>query len=678
MDHGRVAGAVIDAVGGKDNIAAAAHCATRLRLVLHDPDKIDQNALDRDSDVKGTFAAGGMFQIIIGPGDVDVVFDGLLQRGVSETSKEELKDVAAGRKNPFSRFIKVIADIFIPILPALIAGGLTMSLTNVLTAEGLFGEQAVVERAPWLSDYAEILQVISASVFAMLPVLIGFSAVKRFGGNPYLGAALGAAMVSSDLVNAYEQIEAEAAGTLESWQVFGLEVSQVGYQGQVIPMIAVAWVLAAIEKRLHKWLSGTADFLVTPLLTMIVTGFLAFVVVGPGMRVVSDGITDGILWIYTNGFAFGGLLFGLVYSPIVITGLHQSFPAIELPYLADIAQTGGSFILPIAAVANVGQAAAAFAIFIRTKDAKFKGLSGASSVSALFGITEPAIFGVNLRLKWPLFCGMVGGGAGGALVALFDLRNQSLGSAGILTPVSMVPGDIPMLIVALVVSFVVSLALTLVYASTRGRKDMLAIDEGAPSEDAAPAASDAPEASAASTASAASGVSAADSGEVISLGAPLSGAVVPLSDVPDEGFASGAVGKGIAIDPSGDTVIAPADAKVIMTFPTGHAVGLRLDDGVDILVHIGIDTVGMEGKGFTVHVDKGDMVRRGDPLVTFTRSAIIEAGCSPVTPVLVVNHRKFATVDPVASDDVDVGDNLIHVTAKAPSGDDVSQEASSK
>lgn len=669
MDHGRVARTVVDAVGGKDNIVAAAHCATRLRLVLSDQDRIDQNTLDRDEDVKGTFAAGGMYQIIIGPGDVNNVYDELLKYGVSEASTEELKDVAAGKQNPFSRFIKVIADIFVPMLPALIAGGLTMSLTNVLTAEGLFGEESVVQRAPWLTDYAAILQVISASVFAMLPVLIGFSAVKRFGGNPYLGAALGAAMVSTDLVSAYDSVAAEAAGTLEHWQVFGLEVSQVGYQGQVIPMIAVAWVLAVIEKRLHKWLSGTADFLVTPLVTMIVTGFLAFVVVGPVMRFVSDGITDGILWIYTNGSIFGGLFFGLVYSPIVITGLHQSFPAIELPYLADIAQTGGSFLLPIAAVANVGQAAAAFAVFLRSKDAKFKGLSGASSVSALFGITEPAIFGVNLRLKWPQFCGMVGGAVGGALVSLFDLRNQSLGSAGILAVVSMVPGDIPMLVVAMVVSFIVSLAVTLVYASTKGKNDMLAMDEGAPLEDAAPSGTSAPGA-------AGQDADTAPSGPSTTLGSPLSGTVVPLADVPDAGFASGAVGKGLAVDPSGDTVCAPDDGKVIMTFPTGHAVGLRLDNGVELLVHIGLDTVNMDGEGFTVHVDKGDTVHRGDPLVSFTRSAIVDAGYSPVTPVLVVNHRKFAAVDPVASGEVDTGDGIIAVTEKAPAN--ATQEASTK
>lgn len=664
MDHSRVARTVLDAVGGTDNITAAAHCATRLRLVLHDEDKVNQDALDRDEDIKGTFSTGGMYQVIIGPGDVDTVFAKLIASGVSEATTDELKETAVKKQNLFSRFVKVIADIFVPMLPALIAGGLTMSLTNVLTAEGLFGDASVVQNAPWLTDYAAMLALIAAAVFAALPVLIGFSAVKRFGGNPYLGTALGAAMVSPDLVNAYAQVDAEAEGTLEYWQVFGLEVSQVGYQGQVLPMIAVAWFLAAIEKRLHKWLSGTTDFLVTPLVTLIISGFLAFVVVGPVMRTASDVITEGLLWSYTNGFIFGGMLFGLVYSPIVVTGLHQSFPAIELPMIADVAGTGGSFIMAIAAAANVAQAAAAFAVFLRTRNAKFKALSGASSVSAIFGITEPAIFGVNLRLKWPFFCAMVGGAAGGTFAALFDLRNQALGSAGILTTVSIIPSDIPMLLVTLAIAFGTSFAVTMAYALTRGKASLEEMD--AMSEDALPLPGE--QDSQDSTASADSAGTAATATahpdtETSTVAAPLQGTVVPLADVPDAGFASGAVGKGVAVDPTGDTVTAPADGEVIMTFPTGHAVGVRLDNGIDMLIHIGLDTVNMEGEGFTVHVSKGDRVQAGTPLITFSREAIESAGFSALTPVLVVNHRKFHAVSTASADGAEAatGDPLLHV-----------------
>ncbi len=678
MDHGRVARTVLDAVGGADNISAAAHCATRLRLVLFDETKVDQAALDNDSDIKGTFSAGGMFQIIVGPGDVDVVYKKLTGLGVREVSKDEAKTVAAEKQNVATRFIKTIADIFVPVLPALIAGGLMMSLNNVLTAEGLFGPRSVIEMVPWVTDYAAMIQLISSAVFAFLPVFIGFSAVKRFGGNPYLGGAMGAAMVSGDLINAYAQVAAEQAGEMPYWHVFGLEVAQVGYQGQVIPVLCVAWILATVEKRFHKWLKGTADFLLSPLFTMLITGFLAFVVVGPFMRIVSGGITDGLLWLYTNGGPFGGLIFGLLYSPIVITGLHQSFPAIELPLIANVATTGGSFIFPIASMANVAQGAAALAIFLKVRDPKFRGLAGASSASALFGITEPAIFGVNLRLRWPFFCGLVGAGVASAFVALLDLRSQSLGAAGVIGFVSMVPKDIPLFLVALLISFAGAFGVTWMYGSSRGKASLDAFNQGG----AAAVMDAAEEGSIASipvdvdpvTSAGDGGVATAVAvkpkasamipGTVTEIRSPLRGRLVPLEQVPDPGFASGAVGQGVAIDPSEGIVTAPEDGTVVMAFATGHAIGLKLDSGVELLIHIGIDTVNMEGRGFQVHVSRGDSFAAGTPLISFDIAAIAGAGYSPITPVLVTNHRQFAGVQPNAGSQVLPGGDLLRVSAK--------------
>ena len=370
MDHPRVAKTVLEAVGGPDNISAAAHCATRLRLVLKDPGKVDQATLDNDPDVKGTFTAGGLFQIIIGPGDVDHVFRGLIAGGVRELSKDEAKQEAAQKDNIVIRFIKTISDIFVPVLPALIAGGLMMAINNVLTAAGLFGELSLVEQYPGIADYASMINTISSAAFAFLPVLIGFSAVKRFGGNVYLGAAMGAAMVSSELANAWSATELAAAGEIQYWHVFGLDVAKIGYQAQVIPVLAVSWLLAFVEKRLHKILKGTADFLLTPLLTMLITGFAAFVIVGPITRVGADAITDGLQWLYVTAGPLGGLIFGLLYSPIVVTGLHQSFPAVELPLINSGA---GSFIFPIASMANVAQGAATLAVLVLARDAKLKG-----------------------------------------------------------------------------------------------------------------------------------------------------------------------------------------------------------------------------------------------------------------------------------------------------------------
>ena len=678
MDHGRVAQTVLAAVGGADNISAAAHCATRLRLVLVDESVIDQAALDNDPDIKGTFAAGGMFQIIVGPGDVNIVYDKLIGAGVHEVSKDEAKTVAAQKQNPFSRFIKTIADIFVPVLPALIAGGLMMSLNNVLTAPDLFGPKSVIEMAPWVEDYAAMIQLISSAAFAFLPVLIGFSAVKRFGGNPYLGAAMGAAMVSSDLVNAYGMVEAVENGTMQYWHVFGLEVAQVGYQGQVIPVLCVAWILATVEKRFHKWFKGTTDFLLSPLLTMIVTGFLAFVIVGPAMRIVASGITDGLLWVYSHGGPLGGLIFGLLYSPIVVTGLHQSFPAIELPLINDVATTGGSFIFPIASMANVAQGAAALAVFFLVRDAKFRGLAGASSASALFGITEPAIFGVNLRLKWPFFCGLVGAGVGSTLIALFDVRSQSLGAAGVIGFVAIIPEHIPMFFVSLIASFVCAFLATWLFGRSRGKASIDAINNsalGAAVEASAEELVPEPVEAIASVDTLSDGgvatavvakkkAPAMIPGTITEIRSPLHGMVVPLEEVPDPGFASGAVGKGVAIDPAEGTVFAPEDGKVTMAFKTGHAIGLTTDSGVELLIHIGIDTVNMEGKGFHVHVAKGDTVTAGTPLISFDIDAIIAAGYSTITPVLVTNHRRFAQVDSDASQEVVPGDHLLIVSAK--------------
>ena len=363
MDHAKVAGEVVEAVGGASNISAAAHCATRLRLVIADESKINQQALDDNEDLKGTFAAGGMFQIIVGPGDVDQVYANMVaNHGVREVSKDEAKEEAEKGGNLFSRFIKMIADIFVPILPALVAGGLMMAINNVMTAEGLFGEQSLTQMYPGIADYAALINMVSSAAFASLPVLVGFSAAKRFGGNVYLGAAIGAAMVSSDLLNAWNTGAALAGEAQVSyWHIFGMDVAKIGYQAQVIPTLAVTYVMCLIEKSLHKVLKGTADFLLTPLITMLVTGFLAFTIIGPVTRVAAEYLTWGINWTYTTLGVVGGLLFGLVYSPIVVTGLHQSFPAIEIPLL-PVNGGVGDFIFPVASMANVAQGAAALAV----------------------------------------------------------------------------------------------------------------------------------------------------------------------------------------------------------------------------------------------------------------------------------------------------------------------------
>ena len=671
MDHAKVAGEVVEAVGGASNISAAAHCATRLRLVIADESKINQQALDDNEDLKGTFAAGGMFQIIVGPGDVDQVYAHMVaDHGVREVSKDEAKEEAEAGGNIFSRFVKMIADIFVPVLPALIAGGLLMALHSVLTAEGLFGDQSVIQMFPAMTDYDALINLVSSAAFASLPVLVGFSAAKRFGGNTYLGAAMGAAMVSPSLLSAYSMTDAVAAAkywayTDQSsvWNLFGLEVTKVGYQAMVIPTLVVTWIMCLIEKSLHKVLKGTADFLLTPLITLLITGFLAFVVVGPVTRELSNYLTYGINWLYTSLGLFGGLIFGFFYSAIVVTGLHQSFPAIEIPLLP--ANGGvGDFIFPIASMANVAQGAAALAVFFKTRDAKLKGLAGAGGVSAVFGITEPAIFGVNLRLRWPFYCAMVAAGIGSAGVALLDVRGQALGAAGFVGFVSIIPKSIPAYLALEVLVFVLSFGFTFAYAMTRGKADM----EGrapAKKEAVVAAAVAAPAGGAAPAAAPAAVPSFSDEAKAdLSVTSPLAGTVVPLEQVKDESFAKGMLGPGIGIEPADGLVVAPFDGTVTVAFPTGHAYGLKSASGVQVLIHIGMDTVKLDGKGFTPRVAKGDVVRRGDVLAEVDLDVIRAAGYETITPVVVTNKKKFGAVTPLASGQIQRGDQLLEVAPK--------------
>ena len=465
MDHKKVAQDINQALG-KDNIQTAAHCATRLRLVLKDKSKVNQKALDQHEAIKGTFEANDQFQIIIGAGDVNNVYAELIKlTNIQEVSTADVKAAATQgkKKNPVMAFIKVLSDIFVPIVPALVAGGLLMALNNVLTAQNLFGPQSVVEMFPNIKDVASIINLLASAPFAFLPILIGFSATKRFGGNPYLGAAMGMAMVMPDLINGYGVANAIADGSMPYWNIFGLSIAQAGYQGSVLPVLVVAFILATLEKFFHKRIPNAFDFTFTPMLSIIITGFLTFTIVGPFMRIVSDGLTDSLAWLYNTTGAIGLGVLGLFYSPIVITGLHQSFPAIETTLLADIARTGGSFIFPVASMANVGQGAATLAIMLLTKNKKQKSLATSASVSAMLGITEPAIFGVNLKLKFPFICGMIASAVACVFIGAFHVLSVAMGPASVIGFISIAPNSILYFIIGIIISICVGFATTYIY-----------------------------------------------------------------------------------------------------------------------------------------------------------------------------------------------------------------------
>ena len=633
MDHKSVAQRVLKDVGGAGNIVAAAHCATRLRLVLKNQDKVDQAVIDNDEDLKGSFLNAGQFQIIVGPGDVNEVHKHLIAAGAPEASKDDLKSIAAKQGNLVSRFIKTIADIFVPLIPVLVGGGMLMALNSLLTSKGIFGPQAVIELFPEWADFADIVNLLSAAPFAFLPVLVGFSATKVFGGNPYLGMTMGAAMVSPALMNGYNVAAslagAEGTDPMKYWNLFGLQVQQAGYQGTVLPIMLVAFILSHIEKFFHKVLKGTIDFIFTPTLTILITGFLTFLLVGPPMFQLGTWLGEGINWLYTVAGPLGGLIFGTFYAFIVMTGMHQAFPPIEMSLWA----TGGSFIFVVASMSNVAQGAAAAGVALTTKNKKIKGIASAAAPSAFLGITEPAMFGVNLALRWPFYIAIVSAGIGSMVTSILGIKAGKLGAADYLgfpsieaTVGAGIPGFLGCLVLTTVIAFVASFIW--------GKK----VESGNTEEAEAPAV---PAATEAST-EAPSAASAETSGEGVELGAHLVGTVVPLVDVKDPTFSSGALGAGTAVEPTEGKLYAPADGKITVAFPTGHAYGLRTEDGLDLLMHIGMDTVELDGKHFTPKVAKGDTVKRGDVIAEFDIPAIKAAGYPLATPLVITNSKKLA------------------------------------
>ena len=659
MDHKSVAQRVLKDVGGAGNIVAAAHCATRLRLVLKNQDKVDQAAIDNDEDLKGSFLNAGQFQIIVGPGDVNEVHKHLIAAGAPEASKDDLKSIAAKQGNLVSRFIKTIADIFVPLIPVLVGGGMLMAVNSVLTSKGIFGPQPFIEMYPEWEGFADIVNLLSAAPFAFLPVLVGFSATKVFGGNPYLGMTMGAAMVSPALMNGYSVAKSlagvEGADPMTYWNLFGLQVQQAGYQGTVLPIMLVAFILANIEKFFHKVLKGTIDFIFTPTLTILITGFLTFLLVGPPMFQLGTWLGEGINWLYTVAGPLGGLIFGTFYAFIVMTGMHQAFPPIEMSLWA----TGGSFIFVVASMSNVAQGAAAAGVALTTKNKKIKGIASASAPSAFLGITEPAMFGVNLALRWPFYIAIVSAGIGSMVTSILGIKAGKLGAAGYLgfpsieaTVGAGIPGFLGCLVLTTVIAFVASFIW--------GKK----VESGNTEEAEAPAV---PAATEAST-EAPSVASAEASGEGVELGAHLVGTVVPLVDVKDPTFSSGALGAGTAVEPTEGKLYAPADGKITVAFPTGHAYGLRTEDGLDLLMHIGMDTVELDGKHFEPKVAKGDTVKRGDVIAEFDIPAIKAAGYPLATPMVITNAKKAATsVEDVQASGASVtnADSLLKVALKA-------------
>ncbi|KUP25005.1 PTS system trehalose-specific EIIBC component [Paenibacillus sp. DMB5] len=617
---------IVRAVGGKENIEVATHCVTRLRFSLYDESKVDSAALDRNDLVKGQFSTQGQFQIVIGPGTVDTVYDEMIKiTGGSRASKDEVKSAAARKQNPLQRAIKMLADIFIPILPAIVTAGLLLGINNILTGPGIFfDEESLVQVYPAWSDIASIINTIASTAFTFLPALIGWAAVTRFGGSPLLGIVLGLILVHPDLLSAYGYANASLEGTVPTWNLFGWHIEKIGYQGQVLPVLVSAYILAVIEKFLNKRVHDSIKLLVVAPVALLITGFLAFTIIGPLTFAIGNAITDGLVYIFDHFALLGGLIYGGLYSALVITGMHHTFLAVDVQLIGS---EGGTFLWPMLALSNIAQGAAALAMFFLVREQKAKGLAVTSSVSAFLGVTEPAIFGVNIRYRYPFFFGLIGSGLAGMLLTLNNVRASSIGVGGIPGFLSIFPNQWGVFFVGMAIVLIVPFGATMLYgriAVQRARKNQ-------PAETARTGA-----VSGTNELSSRSSVQASQEPvNILELAAPISGRAVPLEQVPDPAFAEKQMGEGIAIEPSDGKVYAPFDATIAHVIKSKHALILEHASGVQVLIHVGINTVSLKGNGFTSHRNIGDKVRAGELLLEFDMDAIRAAGLPVITPIII-------------------------------------------
>lgn len=645
MDYRKTAQEILDKVGGSKNIVSAAHCATRLRLVIADNSKADKTAIENVEGVKGVFEASGQLQIILGTGTVNKVFDEFISiAGITASSKAEAKEAAAQKQNVFMRAIKLLGDIFVPIIPAIVASGFLMGIMNSLD---FMINNGFLNMDTSSSIYV-FANLFSNTAYTFLQILIAFSAAKAFGANPYLGAVIGMIMINPSLQNAYT-VATEGVQQTQS-VFFGLyDIDMVGYQGHVIPVVIAVWLLSVIEKKLHKIVPEVLDLFVTPLVSVFVTGYLTLSIIGPIFVWAENAILDGIQWMLTLPFGLGSLVMGALYAPTVVTGIHQMYTAIDI---GQIAQYGVTYWLPLASAANIAQGAAALAVALKSKDKKIKSLALPSSLSAFMGITEPAIFGVNLRFFKPFIAGCIGGGCGALYASIVHLGAKGTGVTGIFGILLCLDSPVQYLIemiIAVGVAFVISFILY----KDQAPQAAAAGSGNAHAEIPASTAQD-------GTEKTASAETKEEIGKEI-LGSPVNGNVVPLSEVSDETFASEMLGTTVAVEPSDGKIIAPCDGEVINIFETGHAVCMTTRAGGELLIHVGVDTVKLEGKGFTRKVSDGAKVHAGDVLIEADLDTIKAAGYPATTMFILTNADQFGRVEKAEPGEISAGSRIMEI-----------------
>ncbi|MBE6002829.1 MAG: PTS beta-glucoside transporter subunit IIBCA [Lachnospiraceae bacterium] len=618
LDYRKCAQEIVDHIGGRDNVAQAAHCATRLRLVIKDNSKVDKDYLDNVEGVKGMFESNGQLQLIIGTGTVNKVYDEFLSiTGMTAATKDDVKAAAAAKQPLWKQLLKPIGDVFVPILPAIVASGLMMGLVEALG------------KIPGLNfagtDWYSFLDMVANTAFAYLPVIVAISAARVFGGNIFLGAVIGLLMIHSALTNGWA-----AADGYGVWYLFGnikitdgyslLQINQLGYQGHVIPVIIAVLLMSHVEKWFHKHVPEMLDLFITPLCTVLITALVTFTMIGPVFSGLETLVLSGARVLVKN--PFGAMIMGAVYPVTVVMGLHHMYNVIEAGMLSDPALMLNTW-MPIASAANFAQFGACLAVGLKAKNNKTKVIAIPSALSASLGITEPAIFGVNLRFYKPFIAGMIGGAVGSIFGALTGIGATAYGVTGI--PGYLTINNIPVYTVLLIVSGGVAFAgawLTWNEETKAPKKAEEAVEKEVPSFEQKP-------------------VITCEAGTVL---APVKGTVIAQDKIPDETFATGVLGQGVGIEPEDETVYAPYDGEISSVAESKHAVGITGPNDMEVLIHVGVDTVAMNGEGFEPLVKEGDKVTAGQPILKFSRSAIKAANHPDIVVVLLTNSDDYNDV----------------------------------
>ena len=631
---------LLDAIGGKENVTAVSHCATRMRFVLGDDKKANVKAIEAIPVVKGTFTNAGQFQVIIG-NDVPIFYNDFTAiSGIEGVSKEAAKSAAKSKQNPLQRVMATLAEIFTPIIPALIVGGLILGFRNVLEGVhwSMLDGKTITEVSKFWSGINHFLWLPGEAIFQFLPVGITWSVSRKMGTSQILGIVLGICLVSPQLLNAYSVASTPAAEIAKDWVWdFGFfTVNRVGYQAQVIPALLAGLSLSYLEIFWRKHIPEVVSMIFVPFLSLIPALILAHTVLGPigwtigqGLStVVLAGLTGPVKWLF-------GAVFGALYAPFVITGLHHMTNAIDTQLVAD---AGGTGLWPMIALSNIAQGSAVFAYYLMKRhDEREAQISLPATISAYLGVTEPALFGVNVKYVYPFVAGMIGSSVAGLLSVTFNITANAIGIGGLPGILSiqakyMIPFAGVMLVAILVPMF-----LTFFFHKT----GFLTKAEEDPELQAEFAAQEEAEFAGPSKAESSPEVKAADSSAPVTITSPLAGEVKELSQATDPVFAQGLMGRGVVIVPSQGELVSPVNGRVTVFFPTKHAIGILSDEGVEILMHIGMDTVNLEGKGFEGYVSQGDKVKVGDKLISFDIDMIKKAGYVTETPVIITNSDKY-------------------------------------